>query len=135
MTNMIGLCAHGSLAGAFLEAIGMIAGLPEGVCAFPLTPGMEPLEYRAKVEDWIDNHPSANFLLLTDLFGGTPCNMAATFAKRENVAVIAGMNLSMVIEVLTRKDQVDLEGLCDIALGIGCSGIIDVKKRLGCLQE
>ena len=135
MGTAIGICAHGHLSEAILEAAAMVAGVPDGVEAFPLLPGVDPFAYRADIERFLDEHANDQVLLLVDLFGGTPSNMAATFAGRESLQIVAGLNLPMLIEVMTRKDQVNLIDLRDIALdGVSLSAV-DVKERFAALRS
>lgn len=128
MANAIALCAHGPFAPALLEAAGMVAGVPEGVQAFALLPGMDPFEYRSGIQAFVEEHADDGCLLLVDLFGGTPSNMCASLAARENVEVVAGLSLPMLIEVMTRKDQVSLADLRAMALEAGQASAVDVKQ-------
>lgn len=127
--NVIALCAHGPLAPAMLDAAGMIAGIPEGVQAFPLLEGQDPLDYRSSIEAFLEEHADQGCLILVDLFGGTPANMCASLATRDNVEVITGVNLAMLIEVMTRKDQMALDELRDVACQAVRSSAVDVKAR------
>lgn len=129
MGNIIALCAHGPLAPAMLDAAAMIAGVPEGVHAFPLLEGQDPFEYRTGIASFLNEHPNDGCLLLADLFGGTPSNMCATLSACENVEVVAGVNLAMLIEVMTRKDQMPLSELRDLALRAAGLSAVDAKKR------
>lgn len=135
MGTAIGICAHGHLSEAILEAAAMVAGVPDGVKAFPLLPGIDPFAYRADIEAFLDEHVGNQVLLLVDLFGGTPSNMAATFSGRENVQIVAGLNLPMLIEVMTRKDQVGLVELRDMALAGVALSAVDVKERFAALRS
>ena len=52
-------------------------------------------------------------LLLTDMFGGTPTNIAAMFLKPGEVEIVTGVNLSMVIKVATLSRELTLEELAE----------------------
>lgn len=65
-------------------------------------------------------------IVLADLFGGSPCNQAARFI-RDGVDLIAGVNLMMLIEVLTsRFGDVDVDTL----IGNGKQAVVNVKEVL-----
>jgi mannose PTS system EIIA component len=51
-------------------------------------------------------------LILTDMFGGTPCNLAMTFLARDNVEVITGVNVPMLIKLAGLQERT---GLLDAA--------------------
>lgn len=61
-------------------------------------------------------------LILTDLFGATPNNIARHFAERGRVAVLAGLNLPMLVRVFNYPDA-DLKTLCDTAVAGGARGV------------
>lgn len=61
-------------------------------------------------------------LILTDMFGATPNNLARYFGNDENIRVISGLNLPMLVRVLNYIDQ-PLEELVKIALEGGQKGL------------
>ena len=132
MAVRILVCTHGGLAEGLVSAADMIAGTAGAVQTFSLLPGMDPFEYRSQIEQCLDEHPEDGFLCFVDLFGGTPSNMLASLSMRENLEVVAGVNLPALIEVVTRKDQMTLAELRDVALAAVQSGAVDVK---GCFAE
>jgi len=65
-------------------------------------------------------------LILTDLPGSTPSNIAAQTASNKNtVRIVSGVNLSMLIRILNYPDS-DLEELTEKALGGGRDGIVKI---------
>jgi PTS system ascorbate-specific IIA component len=61
-------------------------------------------------------------LVLTDIYGATPDNLARYFAEQCNASVISGVNLPMLLRVLNYSRQ-PLSQLCDIAISGAKSGI------------
>jgi mannose PTS system EIIA component len=55
----------------------------------------------------------AGVLLLTDMFGGTPTNIAAMFLKENEVEIVTGVNLPMVIKVATNNREMTLHELAE----------------------
>jgi len=63
-------------------------------------------------------------LILTDLFGSTPCNIACKLQKIDHVEVVAGLNLPMLIRVMNYP-TLNLEDLAHKASSGGHDGIIE----------
>lgn len=63
-------------------------------------------------------------LILTDIFGATPCNIALKAAKGQHTAVISGINLPMIVRVLNYH-ALDLEQIVAKATSAGHDGIIE----------
>jgi len=61
-------------------------------------------------------------LVLTDIFGATPNNIARQFTSPGKVAVLAGLNLTMLVRVFNYPDA-DLKTLCDTAVQGGSRGV------------
>lgn len=62
-------------------------------------------------------------LVLTDLYGSTPTNIARLLSKKARVCTVSGLNLSMLIRVLNYPD-LELEQLADKAISGGRDGIV-----------
>ncbi|MBI4005024.1 MAG: PTS fructose transporter subunit IIA [Gammaproteobacteria bacterium] len=67
-------------------------------------------------------------LILTDLYGSTPSNIAQRLIKQGNVRIVTGLNLSMLIRVLNYP-QLDLEQLAQKAISGGRDGIIMIEYK------
>lgn len=67
-------------------------------------------------------------LILTDLFGSTPSNIARQLSENHNVRIITGLNLSMLIRALNYP-RLDLEALAEKALSGGRDGIIMIDNE------
>jgi PTS system mannose-specific IIA component len=62
-------------------------------------------------------------LVLTDMFGGTPANLALTFLD-ERIEVVTGVNLPMVVKLAsTRRDGLDLAATAQLLTGYGQKNI------------
>lgn len=67
-------------------------------------------------------------LILTDLYGSTPSNVAGKLSSRSKVRTVTGVNLSMLMRVLNYP-QLDLEQLAEKAVGGGKDGIVLVENH------
>ena len=124
--------SHGGLAEAMVAAAAMICGETERVRAVGLDPTDSPETFAERVEAAID--PRQPTLILSDLFGGTPHNVACALARRHEVRCIAGTNLGLLIEVLTTTDALD-DQLVERLIPAARDGIVDVTSRLSLSRE
>ncbi|WP_174284707.1 PTS sugar transporter subunit IIA [Sphingomonas bacterium] len=99
---MIGLVlvTHGRLAEEFLTAMIHVVGPQERVATIAIGADDDMEERRADIAAAIAaTDAGRGVILLTDLFGGTPSNLAISLMERGQVEVIAGMNLPMLIRL------------------------------------
>jgi PTS system mannose-specific IIA component len=99
---MIGklILTHGGLARELLAAAQRISGELPGFAALSLDWDDSPEAGREKVEAaLISLDQGEGVLILTDMFGGTPCNIAAAFMNYGRVEVLTGVNLPMVLRL------------------------------------
>lgn len=100
---MLGLVVtgHGEFSNGLIHAARMIAGAQDHVTYVPFADGMDLEVLQAQISEQVQQHIQnyGGVVILTDLKGGTPFNvsMMATHGL-ENVAVLSGTNLPMVIE-------------------------------------
>jgi PTS system ascorbate-specific IIA component len=64
-------------------------------------------------------------LILSDMYGGTPSNLASKLVRPGKVEAVAGVSLPMLIRVLTYRDR-DLQTIVTKAISGGCEGVIRV---------
>ena len=95
---MIGLVlvTHGRLAAEFVTAMEHVVGPQEAIESICIGPD-DDMEARRK--DIAKVEQGQGVIILTDLFGGTPSNLAISLMKSENIEVIAGVNLPMLIRL------------------------------------
>ncbi len=94
------IVTHRQLAEALLSASDLILGRLEKVVAVSLDPSAMPDVARQQIAEALAKlNSSDGVLILTDMFGGTPSNLSLSFLKEEQVEVISGVNLPMLIKV------------------------------------
>lgn len=69
-------------------------------------------------------------LLVTDMFGGTPSNISLTFLESDQVEVISGVNLPMLLKLATVKHDVSLKDAVKLAEKAGKENIIVASNLL-----
>ncbi|NMG14079.1 PTS sugar transporter subunit IIA [Aromatoleum bremense] len=73
---------------------------------------------------WADS--GNGVLVLTDVFGATPSNIAAKLAVPGSIEVIAGVNVPMLLRVLTYRER-DMDTLVQRAVSGGCDGVVHIQ--------
>ncbi|MBP7335010.1 PTS sugar transporter subunit IIA [Niveispirillum sp.] len=110
---MIGLVlvTHGNLAVEFIAAMEHVVGPQKQVCAVCIGPEDDMEQRRNDIlADVAKCDTGDGVVVLTDMFGGTPSNLAISIMDRAKVEVIAGMNLPMLIKLASvRKTGADLK--------------------------
>ena len=102
---MVGLvvATHGRLAEELLRTAEGIVGPLEQCEAVSVAAGVSMEEARARLAEAVKRVDSGDgTLILTDMFGGTPANLALTFLD-EKVEVVTGVNLPMIVKLATAR--------------------------------
>ncbi len=87
----------------------------------------DPAELTEQATEYLQLLDSGDgVLVLTDLYGATPSNIAAQLIEQNNIRVIAGLNLSMLIRVLNYP-ELDLDSLAEKALSGGRDGVLAIN--------
>lgn len=120
------VAAHGESAPALLKTAGMILGNFENVHPVTFLPGQGPEDLVEEYTRIVEASEAEETLLLVDLFGGSPYNAGAQFATtREGVDVVSGVNVPMLIEVISGagRKNATLKSLVAKAHKAGTKGI------------
>ena len=99
---MIGivLVTHGRLANEFLAALEHVVGDQEQIVAVSIGPDDDMEQRRVDILKAVEAvNDGDGVVVLTDMFGGTPSNLAISIMDRSKVEVIAGVNLPMLIKL------------------------------------
>ena len=120
---MIGvlILSHYRLADEFVAALRHIVGEVKHVRAIGLDPASAaPEEMRAQIDKGIrEIDTGRGVLVLVDMFGGTPSNIALSFLEEGRVEVVTGVNLPMLVKVARQKGEVAIHELAEIARDYG----------------
>jgi mannose PTS system EIIA component len=128
-SRMIGILiiAHGTLGESLIQcACHVLNKRPPRVQQLGVTAQDDPLfllpQARALVKDLDDG---GGVLILSDMYGGTPANIAAKLLVPGRVEGVAGVNLPMLIRTLTYRDR-PLATLLTKAVSGGCEGVMRI---------
>ena len=108
---MIGklILTHGGLARELLAAAQMISGRPAPLEALSLDWTASFEEARAAVREALDRlDQGQGVLILTDMYGTTPCRIAMSFLDPGKIEVLTGVNLPMVARLSCQMEEGDL---------------------------
>ena len=109
MIGMI-LVTHGQLAEEFVAAMQHVVGRQDAVRTVCIGPNDDMEARRAEIADAIDQVDSGSgVIILTDLFGGTPSNLAISLLQSGTTEVIAGINLPMLIRLAKARSCMPLD--------------------------
>jgi PTS system mannose-specific IIA component len=131
---MIGLVlvTHGRLASEFIVAMEHVVGPQERIAGICIGPDDDMDQRRkdiakaiAKVDD------GTGVIILTDLFGGTPSNLAISLMKSDKIEVIAGVNLPMLIRLEGARKTMDVRSAVAAAREAGRKYISVASEILG----
>ena len=120
------IITHGEIGQQFINTAQSTLGgkLPLTCRALSVPPNCDPEKLMTEAECLLQNIDEGDgLLILTDMYGSTPSNIATHFEKRARVHVIAGINLPMFIRALNYPD-LNLAGITEKALSGGHDGIM-----------
>ena len=124
MTNIL-VVTHGNLAKEFVNIAEDITQQKSKATAVCFDLGLDQANSTDKITDAIKSQDSSEpIIILTDLFGGSPSNISIPFVRVEKIEVITGLNLAMLLYLLTQTEDKGFEALCKGAKQAGKEAII-----------
>jgi len=131
MIGMI-LVTHGNLADEFVHAMEHVVGHQEAVATVCIGPSDDMERRRREIATAIKKvDTGAGTIILTDLFGGTPSNLAISLMKAGVVEVIAGINLPMLIRLAKARQCMGVQEAAIAARDAGRNYITIASEYLG----
>ncbi|AEE90478.1 PTS sugar transporter subunit IIA [Tepidanaerobacter acetatoxydans] len=125
------MVSHGDYAKSMLESAQMIVGEQDHVHTFGLHLGDDVDELREQLTEAIEKaQRNGELLVLTDMFSGSPFNITYSLMQYYSFRHITGVNLPLLLEILTSRESVGVDELCKMILDKGKETIIDVNKFL-----
>jgi mannose PTS system EIIA component len=103
------LVTHGALAEELRLAMEHVVGAQENTSTVCIGPEDDMERRRDEILSSVKSVESGSgVVVLTDMFGGTPSNLAISIMENSNVEVIAGVNLPMLVKLASVRSKVDL---------------------------
>lgn len=106
MTKII-LISHGDLAKGMAQSAQMITGKKTNLSYYGLYPGEHPSKMINIIKNEVISSQENNYIVVADILGCSVCNAAMELLNLENVKVISGMNLSLIIHLLLSSEISD----------------------------
>ncbi|GAB4165509.1 MAG: PTS fructose transporter subunit IIA [Rhodocyclaceae bacterium] len=131
---MIGLflITHGSLGESLIQcACHVLNRRPLQLAQIGVSAQDDPLDILPTARQWLQLTDSGRgVLVLTDIFGATPANVALKLIEPPRVQALAGVNLPMLLRALTYRDR-EMDTLIAKALAGGRDGVLRIKGPAG----
>lgn len=128
---MIGLVlvTHGGLGVALREAMEHVVGAQRHVATVAVEADSDIETQRSEIASKVAEVDTGDgVVVLTDMFGGTPCNLAMSMMNRPGVEVIAGVNLPMLVKLAKVRGSQTLPDAVQCAEAAG-------RKYIACGSE
>jgi PTS system mannose-specific IIA component len=125
------LLTHAPLGQAFISAVTHVfRSLPERIVSIDVNADQDPCEVERLAKNAIKGlDDGSGVLVITDVMGGTPSNCTLGLCGVDNVEVIAGISLPMLLRAITyRNDTLDV--VMEMALAGGQGGAVRVDNRV-----
>lgn len=130
---MIGLLlvTHGTLGESLIQCVcHMMNRRPERLAQLGVAEQDDPehafLEAQRRLASVADAGP---VLVLTDVYGATPSNIASRLLRPGQIEGIAGVNVPMLLRILTYRENSDIQTLIGKAISGGCDGVLHMTKE------
>jgi len=118
------LVSHGKIGQSFVEVAQQILGGTEQVKAISIGSDLTEDRIFHEIERARkDLEQGEGVLILTDMFGGSPSNICFSFLEESRVEVLTGLNLAMLIKILSTRKGATLEELARLAKECGRENI------------
>jgi len=126
MSNTIFIIAHAPLANALRDcAMHVYPECAHEVIALDVQPDAQPEETLRLANQALENVPLGGLLVLTDIFGATPANVAQKVVGSRRAKLIAGANVPMLFRAVSYRHE-SLDDLVARALAGGTQGVMQV---------
>ena len=126
MSNRIFIIAHAPLAKALRDcAMHVYPECAASVLALDVLPHVQPEETLRQAQAALGSNGLDDLLVLTDIFGATPANVAQKLVSGSAAKLIAGVNLPMLFRSVCYRDE-SLDALVARALTGGTQGVMQV---------
>jgi len=122
---------HGQFGQELLRTAQDIVGRQEAVAALSVTPEMGPENVSQALQEVLARLASPEgALIMVDMLGGTPCNVALLKARSITAEVLTGVNLYMLLSSFTHREKMDLTALTAKVAEDGRRAIVPAKELL-----
>ena len=127
MSTRILLIAHAPLANALRDcALHVFPDCAQAIIAIDVPPDEPPEQTLANAKELMMGHAAQDTLILTDVLGATPANVAQRLVDYVQSHLIAGVNLPMLLRTVCYRHE-DVHALAKRAVDGGAQGVVQVE--------
>lgn len=130
---MVGLLfiTHCGIGKEIIKASELILGPLDGVDSISIESLLDADKLISSVREKIKSlDKGQGVLIMTDMFGGTPCNISIPFLENTMVEVVTGVSLPMVLAIAKKRDSTPLKELAKEAVSVAKEKIYLVRELL-----
>lgn len=128
---MIGilLLTHGTLGESLVQCCCHVLNTrPHQIAQLGISAQDDPLDVLPAAQKWLAAvDEGQGVIVLTDIYGATPSNVALKLLEPGRVEAVAGVNLPMLLRILTYRDKSDIHTVIQKAIAGGCDGVLHMK--------
>ena len=123
------VATHGGLARELVHTAQLIVGAQDDLqpICLEMHEGIEDLKRKFLAAFRPESEGITGYLVLVDMFGGTPSNVAFELSQTHPVRVVTGANLPMLLEAITHRPILDLPGLAEFTSKKGRQSIFNAN--------
>ncbi len=131
------IVTHGRLARELLDATERIVGRTEGIAAVSIDWDDDVAVARQQIQETIETvNSGGGVLIFTDMFGGTPTNVSLAFLEQDQVEIVTGVNLPMLIKLTSLQNASEsLLGIAQQVRERGQKSVYVASEILSSRQE
>ena len=127
------MTGHGLFAEGVMSAVELVAGEQKQVCAVNFIKGEGVEELRCHMVHAIDEMESGDVLVMVDILGGSPFNVATQLLAEgggKNLRVVAGVNMASIVQAVFMRENVPFGQLAAEVAEAGKQGVVDVSAMM-----
>ncbi len=127
------IVAHGNLGDSLIQCATFVLGKrPDALENLDLSACEDPADMLQRARKKVaELDQGEGVLVLTDVYGATPCNTVCKVIASNSVEAVAGVNLPMLLKALTYREQ-GMSKLLEKAVSGGQAGIINIHSEPFC---
>lgn len=132
MTGIV-VTGHGHFAEGIISALTLVAGAQKEIRAVNFIQGEGVEELKDHIKQAIGELESQDVLLLADILGGSPFNVAARLLTEEtgkNLRVVAGVNMASIVQAVFMRENVPFDRLAAEVAEAGKEGVADLGSMM-----
>lgn len=125
------IASHGSFSKELIKSAELIMGEKKGIDYLCMEANTCSDEIRAKLNNIIKNRKDGDeIIILTDVLGGSISNICTEYVMQKDVHIVTGVNMPMVLNMLTSSENVDTEKLIEETIKLSRDGIKYLNKMI-----